>query len=194
MVYSTTVLTLKNCCNFEYDLTILYKVKCVSRIATIHHLDISETHTSIFILTKIMYLLPILNTVNISSLFWDYTRITTTEELDIMRSVKDQNKITKVYLKKIHDTLDFPFITLLCPYVIHFKVKSVDNINTQSFLRTIQNKTNDRKTCYIRSLCFYASVENAQIIDNLRQMIQHKQLLGHFIIKHVVDNIYLQWN
>ncbi|CAF0890590.1 unnamed protein product [Adineta steineri] len=68
------------------------------------------------------------------------------------------------------------------------------NTNIELFLRTLLQNIGNNDICSIRSLCFdVASVNGDQMIENLRNRIKYEELFDKFTIKHVGDNICLQW-
>jgi hypothetical protein len=42
-------------------------------------------------------------------------------------------------------------------------------------------------------LCFRVPAADDEMIKELEQMINHEKLLHQFVIKRVIENIYLQW-
>ncbi len=53
----------------------------------------------------------------------------------------------------------------------------------------IKNDSNQ----YLRLLSIHVSAKDDEIIQKLREMINHEKLLRHFTIKRLVDHIYLDW-
>jgi hypothetical protein len=169
------------------------ETKRILTIKKIFHLDIVEKHISDHILTQLIKLLPDLITLKLHSLSLDEERESDDKNCSTDRSMKTGSKITKVYFEQMYDIKQFNYIWSLCPRMIHFKVKCINYMDMNLFLRTILNKINDSDNYYLRSLCFHLPQTNDQMIKNLEEIIKHQKLLLHFTIRCLFDNIYLQW-
>jgi hypothetical protein len=161
------------------------EIKRVLSITQIFHLNIIEKQISTHILIKLIILLSDLITLKLHSLLLDKF---TEEELRIISKMKFQSKITNVYLEQINNIKEFNRISLLCPRMIHFKVKYIN-----LFLRTIFIEINHNDNYYLRSLCFHSPLADDQMVEKLDKMIHLEKLLCDYTIKRVCENIYLQW-
>ncbi|CAF4965151.1 unnamed protein product [Rotaria sp. Silwood1] len=170
--------------------------KAIERILTIthiYHLYILQKKISISTLIQTFALLPDITTLKIHSLSIDKTNESTAEELLILCSMKDTSKVTKVYLEEIGNIQELDFLFTLCPYMEHFKVKYINTMDVQSFIRTIFKKINRNNNYSLRSLCFHVSTAVDEIIKNIEEMIICEKSLSHFKVKCILDTVYLQW-
>ncbi|CAF3455317.1 unnamed protein product, partial [Rotaria sp. Silwood2] len=71
----------------------------VLNVAQIYHLEISETVSSNLLMMR-LNLLPQLNTLNLYYLSLQESKMSHVDESFIKNSIKDSNKIKKLYLKK----------------------------------------------------------------------------------------------
>ncbi len=144
-------------------------------------------------LIQIVDLLSELQTLKIHSLSLEEPRDLCEEEVDILLSREDTNKITKVYLEIMMDMADIYFLMVLCPQINYLKVGFINNIDVESFVRKILNKINHEQNQYLRLLCFRVEAADDQTIKNLEKIIDDEKLLVDYSMKRVRENIYLQW-
>ncbi len=123
---------------------------------------------------KLIILLSDLITLKLHSLLLDKF---TEEERRIISKMKFQSKITNVYLEQINNIKEFNRISLLCPRMIHFKVKYINYMDINLFLRTIFIEINHNDKYYLRSLCFHSPLANDQMVEKLDKMIHLERLL-----------------
>ncbi|CAF1412273.1 unnamed protein product [Rotaria sordida] len=172
--YSTsTSLILTNFIIPSYDEIIFEQIKRIITIQQIYHLNIEK---SIFlgVLIQLVNKLPFLITLKLDSLSYkgkiklnyrDFSRIVT---------IKNPIKITKVYIKQINVINDFYNIATVCPRMVYFETKYINNIDIQSFLRNIFNTNNDHSNC-LRSLIFDIPTTNDEIIKNFDTIIRSEK-------------------
>ncbi|CAF3937283.1 unnamed protein product, partial [Rotaria sp. Silwood1] len=194
IVYSTaTTLMLTNSLTFSYDAILFEKINRILTITQIYHLIIIDKHSSIHILIDLINLLPDLITFKLHSLLSDDSTWYTAKQVNTICSINVRSKITKVYIEELNNIDDFHYITILCPRIKYFKVKHLNNMNIQLLLRTILKNLNKICICHIRSLYFHVPAANDQMIENLQQMIKYEQPSLQFTIKHIVDDICIEW-
>ncbi|CAF1350509.1 unnamed protein product [Rotaria sordida] len=194
IVYSTaTTLILTNSLTFSYDEILFEKINRVLAITQIYHLIIIDKHSSIHMLIDIISSLPKLITFKLHSISSDDRTSYTIKEFNTVCSINVRSKITKVYIEELNNIDEFHCITMLCPCIKYYKVKHLNNMNIQLFLRTILENLNKICIHYIRSLYFHVPVANDQMIENLQQMIKYEQPFLQLTIKRIVDDICLQW-
>ena len=190
--YSTsTELILTNSVTCSYDEMLIEKTKRVLTITQIYHLIITNKHSSINVVFDLIYLLPDVIRFKLHSLSPD-DRAFSLKRFHIAAYLKFRSKIIYVYIEEINDIEDFNLISLLSPQMKYFQMKRI-NMNIESFLRTLLKGIGKSPLFAIRSLCFHVPSPNDQMIENLHQMIKYEQLLFQFIIKRLVDDIYIQW-
>ncbi|CAF1167279.1 unnamed protein product [Rotaria sordida] len=184
--YSTN-LTLK----FIYD-SIFEEIERTLTITRIYHLEIFEKEISISILIRILNLLSQIITLKVHSILTDGTTEITFEEFHIFCSMKEKSKITKVYLKQIDNIEQLDFIFELCPYMEYFKVGFINLLDIQLFFHTIFNniKYNNH---HPNSLCLNIPTADDKILEDIKETIKYENLSPPFIIKRVLDNVYLKW-
>jgi hypothetical protein len=72
----------------------------------------------------------------------------------------------------------------------YLNVECIKDMNIQSFLRDILNKSNHQ---YLRLLCIYITTADDQMIKQLNKMIYDEKLLLDYTIHRELYNIYLKW-
>jgi len=169
------------------------EIKRVLSIKQIFHLNIFEKQISTHILIKLIILLSDLITLKLHSLSLDETKEYTEKEFYFIFQMKVKSKITNVYLEQINNIKEFNYISLLCPRMIHFKVKYINYMDINLFLRTIFIEINHNDNYYLRSLCFHSPLADDQMVEKLDKMIHLEKLLCDYTIERVCENIYLQW-
>ncbi|CAF1409554.1 unnamed protein product [Rotaria sordida] len=106
--------------------------------------------------------------------------------------MKEISKITKVYLKQINNIEQLDFIFELCPYMEYFKVGFINLLDIQLFFHTIFSniKYNNHRP---NSLCLNIPIADDKILEDIKETIKYENLSPPFIIKRVLDNVYLKW-
>ncbi|CAF5011621.1 unnamed protein product, partial [Rotaria sp. Silwood1] len=178
--------------NGLYLKTLFRRITRISTVTKIQHLEIMQKHIRACMLTKLMNQLPYLITLKLHSLSYEEEIKLTYTNLFGMFSFDYRNQITKVYIEQINVIDDFYNISRVCPRMIYFKTKYINNIDIQCFLRTILNKINNNSNC-LRSLCFDIPTTDDEIIKNFDLMIRSEKLLFNYTIKRVYNKIHLQW-
>ncbi len=190
--YLTSTSLLTNFLIISYDEMLFEKTKHVLSITQIYHLDICQKNVLTYVLIKLMSLLPDLIRLKLhSSPLGDMTELSVEELYDFCSIIID-SKIQRVHLEEMNDMQDFDCIRIY-PHMMYLKVKRLNNMNIQFFLRTISKKIDGTHNSSLRSLCFHLPVADNQMIKKLEQMIEYEQLLIQFTIKCVRGNICLQW-
>ncbi|CAF1479062.1 unnamed protein product [Rotaria sordida] len=134
-----------------------------------------------------------ITTLKIHSLSIDETTELTLKELLILCSIKGTSKITKVYLEEIDDVKELDFLFTLCPYMEYFKIRCINTVDIQSYLRTIFKIIKQNNNHHLHSLCFPVQTADEQIVKNIERMINYEKLLSNFTVKHILDTVYLRW-
>jgi hypothetical protein len=154
------------------------EIERVLSITQIFHLNIIEKQISTRILIKLIILLSDLITLKLHSLLLDKF---TGEERRIISKMKFQSKITNVYLEQINNIKEFNRISLLCPRMIHFKVKYINYVDINLFLRTIFIEINHNDNYYLRSLSFHSLLSDDQMVEKLDKMIPSRTFFFPFL-------------
>ncbi|CAF3251842.1 unnamed protein product [Rotaria sp. Silwood2] len=184
-------LTIANISDFILETMILTKIEYILTITKIYHLEIFEKEISISILIQILNLLSQIITLKIHSLSTNKRKLTH-EEFDILYLMKKTSKITKVYLKQINNIKQLNFIFELCPCMKYFKVGFINLLNIQFFFRTIFKKMKYNNH-HPNSLCLNIPTTDDKILENIKETIKYENLPPPFIIKRILDNVYLKW-
>jgi hypothetical protein len=174
------------------DLITIYINRALS-IVQYYHLEIRNDKIFHGALMQVVNCLSELHTLKIHSLSLEEPRDLCEEEVDILLSREDTNQITKVYLKTTMDMADIYFLTALCPHMEYLRVGSINDMDTESFVRELLHKINFEQNEYLRLLCFRVEAADDQTIKNLQKMIDDEKLLVDYSMKRVRENIYLQW-
>lgn len=143
------------------------------------------------VLIKTIDLLPELVSLKIHSLSCDQPRELCEDEVDILSSMEETSKITKVYLEQIIEITDIYFLMVLCPYMEYLKILWINDMNAELFVEKMVKKIKHDRNKYLRLLCFRVPAADEQIIEKLEKMIDSKKLLIDYKLKRVRENIYL---
>ena len=122
-------------------------------------------------------LLPDLLTLKIHSLLIEEKKFILKKY--VLCSMKNRNKITKVYLEIIDDIQELDFLFTLCPYMEYLKVGCINIMDVQSFLCIIFKKINH----HLRSLCFDIPTADGEKVENIEEIIKYEKIFD-FTVKH----------
>ncbi|CAF3308809.1 unnamed protein product [Rotaria sp. Silwood2] len=161
-------------------------------VTQIYHLEITKETFCSNILIELTYKLSSLDSLKITSLILSQFEYPSIKDKNF-HFLSEKNNITKVYLKKMGAIEEIYFLIRLCPRMIYFKVDFINDMDIALFIKYILKKTNKDCNQYLRSLCIRKPTASDEIIQKLEEMIHQEQLLNHFTITSVADNIYLQW-
>ncbi len=167
----------------------MMNIRDMLAVTRIYHLEIPEKEIYFSSLLDLLYVLPDLISLKINSLALPLPPYSSTEE-ESLRYISKKNQITKVYLEKINNIGEIYFFIKLCSRLNYLQVNCINYMNMESYLRDILIKINKG---YPRSLCFHVPSADNQMIEKLEKMINAEKLLVNYSLKHIYDNIYLQW-
>ncbi len=187
--FKSPQLTIKYVYSDEPPDILLNHVKRVLNITQIYHLNI-EQQISYERLIQIIHLLPDLITLKINSLSFYRSMTFSNQVFPITSSLEHAKKIKYVYMEKVHTINDIYFLMSFCPHMEYLNVECIKDMNIQSFLRDILNKSNHQ---YLRLLCIYITTADDQMIKQLNKMIYDEKLLLDYTIHRELYNIYLKW-
>ncbi|CAF1019152.1 unnamed protein product [Adineta steineri] len=168
-------------------------IKHALSVSSFYHLEITEEDIFIGILIQILDLLLELKTLKISTFSMNPPKNLSDMELSALLSIKVKSSISKVYLEEMIDIQQIYFLMNLCPHMEYLKVGDIDNIQSESILRTIFKKIMDDANHYLRLLCFTIPAADDKLIKKLENMINTEQLLINFTIQPAFDDVYIQW-
>ncbi|CAF0869307.1 unnamed protein product [Rotaria sordida] len=176
----------------EQDFDLLNENIChILTVARIYHLKISK---KLFngALIEILYLLPELNSLQISSVSLSHRRYLSIDEVEL-DSISKKNQITKVCLDKMFAIEEIYFLIELCPHTTHLKVDFINNMNVELFVRLILTKIVKKSNYQLRLLSFHVAAADDEIIEKLNKTIDYEKLLLDYKIIRILEHIYLQW-
>ncbi len=153
-------------------------------VTQIYHLEISKQTICSDILIELIYKLSALNTLKMTSLELSSSRCL---------SIENKNNIKKVYLEKMFTIEEVYFLIRLCPCMEYFKVDFINYMDIKLFIKNILMEIKNDRNQYLRSLCIHIPTADDELIEKIKEMINREKLLRHFTVKHVLENIYLQW-
>jgi hypothetical protein len=167
-------------------------------VAYIYHLEIRKEKIFSDTLIDIIHALPELDSLKVRSISLSPTRYLSVKG-ENLRFVSNKNKVTKVYLENITGIEDVDFLMKLCPRMTYLQVNCINSIDLESLANDILTKININCNQHLRLLCFRVPTADNKMVKRLEEMINSKKPLTHYAIqhpytiKHVRDNIYLQW-
>ncbi|CAF2814620.1 unnamed protein product [Rotaria sp. Silwood2] len=176
----------------EHDFDLLSENIChILTVAQTYHLKISN---KLFngALIEILYLLPELDSLQISSVSLSHLRYLSIDEVEL-DSISKKNQITKVCLDKMFTIEEIYFLIELFPRMTYLKVDIINNMNIELFVRLILIKIIEKSNYQLRLLSFCVVAADDEIIEKLNKMINYEKLLLNYKTKRILDNIYLQW-
>ncbi len=168
-------------------------IRPILGLTSITRLNIIHKDIFIGILIKLIDSLPHLDCLIIRSLAMIQVRCLSIEELTILRSVSDNNKITKVNFQSMTELAQIQFLINLCSRMQHLEVTFTDDIDPELFLRFIFMK-NIKYIPNLCSLCLGLSKLNEDLFENLQKIIELEKLHHDYTIKQLNNRIYLKWN
>jgi hypothetical protein len=158
----------------------------------INKITIESNEISIGILIEFIPLLSNLDTLEVKSLSMIQPSCLSAEEATRFRSVSNNNRITRVTLRRMTELAEVQFLIDLCPRMKHLMVSSSDGVDPEVFLRFVFMK-NIKNIPNLYSLRFRMSESSENIMEKLQKMIDVEKLHGKFRMKHVDNLISLKW-
>lgn len=176
-----------------HHLCIRHEIEIILLTATIYHFEISIENVDISNLINLLNSFPELNSLKIRSLACFDLKNLDPLDSEILYSMEDTSKITKVYIETMNTMDEFDFLLDLCPHMEYFKVDHIKLIDIKLALRYILRKLNTNDNDCLNLLCFRVPTADDEMVRKLNRMIYLEKLLYNYTIKRVADHIYLQW-
>ncbi|CAF2706984.1 unnamed protein product [Rotaria sp. Silwood2] len=151
----------------------------VLTIAQIYHLKITEENVYVGALIEAVSLLPEFTTLKIHSLSLHKSILLNSEEV-----------ITHFSMNEIEE---ISFFLNVCPYLEYLKMDYIKQMDLKFVLQYILEKIKHDCNEYLHLLCFRVPTADNETIEKLKRMINFEKLLWNYTIKHVADNLYLEW-
>ncbi|CAF5026192.1 unnamed protein product [Rotaria sp. Silwood1] len=174
------------------SLTINKYINHALTVTKIHHIEIHE-ELSIGKLSEILYLLPELDSLQIFSLSFSQSTCLSKEELEGLLFLSTKNRITKLFLKKITLIEELYFLMEIFPHINHLQVNLIYSMDIELFVRLILIHIMTKSNHPLRLLCFPIVAADDEMVQKLEKMINVENLLFDFMMKRVINEIYLQW-
>ncbi|CAF0962603.1 unnamed protein product [Rotaria sordida] len=175
-----TKLTLKNN-SIEKNSLFFNDINSIIPLIQIIDLDIKDNHFSIIELTKILSLLPNLQSLTLSNILsFQFKRIETT------KLISQNNKITKLIIdddecqmKHIHCLIH------LFPHLQYLEI-GIDENNLEEILRYLLLKSKSLFALFLLNL-------NYKIIEKIQGLIKNENLIHDYTIERIHGGLYLWW-
>jgi hypothetical protein len=84
-------------------------------------------------------------------------------------------------------------LLLICPRINYLQINCIDYQHAELLAGLILTEMKTESNYSLRLLCFYVAPADDDMVQKLEKMIHVENLLVDFVIKHVHNNIYLQW-
>ncbi|CAF4076208.1 unnamed protein product [Rotaria sordida] len=187
-------LSLDNLCPEQWTKTIYFNdyINHVLSLTQIYHLEI---HAKIFCnkLMEILHLLPDIITLKIFSLPILQQGNLSDDEIEFLCILLPKNQIQKICFENMEDMDEVYMLLLICSRINHLQIQCVDYMHAELLTKVILTQIKDVSNSLLRFLCFSIPEAHHEMIEKLEIMIDRENLRFDFIIKHVMDKIYLQW-
>ncbi|CAF4737302.1 unnamed protein product [Rotaria sp. Silwood1] len=180
--------------NVEYYQSLQEYICSIDALVQFTSLHIDLCYFSIPILIKFINMLPNLDSLTITSKFPGKTKILFGTQINMLRFVSSNNKITKVNLEQITELDQIHILMDLCFHMCDLKVKCRNIFDGTWLIRYILNKRNTNFIPHLCSICLWISKANDEMMNNFKIIIDTEKLIDNYTIKRVCDKIYLQWN
>ncbi|CAF0958335.1 unnamed protein product [Adineta steineri] len=167
------------------------EIEWITDFATIYHLEITQPFF-IGILNKIFDILPYLDSLKISSIILPTVTLLDDDELDQFENIAIYNSITKVCLEKMNTFDDVHFLLDLFPRLNYLQIGFQSDIDIQLFFQVIFMKIINKDDYNIRSLAITIPTADDQMVNEIQDLIQIKNLLFNYKITRTNDTIFLQ--
>jgi hypothetical protein len=169
------------------------KLNSLFQTIDITYMDVKCHQISADILISIFNLLPNLNTICLTDLP-SYENIQKSDpDMNAFNQFIKNNKITKLTLENISNLQQIDLIINAFPRVQYFTLKNFVNINFESAIKRILLKIKEKKIFHPMTLCFVAAEIEYDKLDELKEMIDSKNLLKDYTINRQLNRFYIQW-
>jgi len=161
-------------------------------LTRIYHLEI-QTKIDIGKLNEILYLLPDVHSLKLSSLSISKAGCISQEEVEFLSFLSPKNQIKKICFQNMNEIEQLYMLLLICPRINHLQINCIDYQHAELLAGLILTEMKTEPNYSLRLLCFYVAAADDDMVQKLEKMIHVENLLVNFVIKHVHNNIYLQW-
>lgn len=137
--------------------------------------------------------LPHVHSLTVSTLSMVYPRYLSTDEIQLLRSVAEENKITRVNLQWMKDLAQVQFILDLCPQIEQLEMICINGDSPESLIRFVLMK-NVEHIPHLSLLTFKMLSTQENLTNVLKKMIDLEQLRQNYTIRQIDNQIHLQWH
>ncbi|CAF4217004.1 unnamed protein product [Rotaria sp. Silwood2] len=161
-------------------------------LTQIHHLEI---HAKICCdkLMEILHLLPDIITLKIFSLTILKQGNLSNDEIGFLCILLPKNQIQKIYFENMEDVDELYMLLLICSRINHLQIQCINYTHAELLMELILTEIKGVSNSLLRLLCFSIPEAHDEMIEKFEKMIDRENLRFDFIIKHVMDKIYLKW-
>jgi len=167
----------------KYDYLFIQNISSIFTFIPIIILNIND-YCAKELLFNLILLLPNLRILKVLSLS---TTEIAEKIINFYQSAMNNNRITKVILKKMNKLEEINFLIDLCQQMEYLEVKYNINIDIQSLVRCILTK----HIHHLRSICLCNTLNDDKLVQQLVTMIGQEKLPDDYTIERVLDRIYL---
>ena len=122
-----------------------------------------------------------------------YPRYLSADEIQSLRSIANENKISRVTLQWMKDLAQVQFILDLCPRIEQLEVNCINGDSPEQLIRFILMK-NIEHIPHLSLLTFNLLTKQENLTNLLTKMIDLEQLRQNYTIQQVDNQIYLRWH
>ena len=144
-------------------------------------------------LIRLIKYLPNVHSLIVTTLSMVYPRYLSAEEIQSLRSIANENRITRVTLQWMKDLAQVQFILDLCPRIEQLEVNCINGDSPEQLIRFILMK-NIEHIPHLSLLTFNLLTKQENLTNLLTKMIDLEQLRQNYTIQQVDNQIYLRWH
>jgi hypothetical protein len=190
----STRLTIDNACPEQWTKTksLSDYINHALTVTQIYHLTLPIKILS-GALSEILRLLPGVNSLKIYSLPVSQLGSLSKEELEFLCFLSTKNQITKIYLQNMDKKEELYMLAFICPRINHLQIKCVNYMHAELLTGLILTQIKSEAIYSLRLLSFHVPEADDEMVQKLENMINLENLRLDFVIKRVIDKIYLHW-
>lgn len=175
------------------SLTVKDYIHHVLTVTQIYHLDVT-CQISIDKLSNVLQMLPKLDSLEIYRFLYTDSDDPRLEDIQSLFDLATTNRITKLYLNTVFLAEEINFFMKIFQYTNQLKVKLMQSVDMESFVRDILLHLMMKPISRLRVLCFCLEMADDLMVQKIKNMIENENLLFDFNIKRVMNEIHLRWN
>ena len=161
-------------------------------VTRIYHLEI-RTQISISKLNEILCLLPEVNSLKISSLGVSQAGCLSKEEREFASFLTTKTQIRKIYFESMAALEELYMLTYICSRINHLQFNCIDYMHAELLTRIILSGIQMEPDHSLRLICFSVPSADDSMVKKLEKMIVVLDIFVDFMVKRIMNNIYLKW-